>query len=124
MSKSEKIKTFNGILEDLLKQLSPIIGTSYHYYLKQILRVNALLPMQNFLYYAIPLKNKINDRDETYFTNEDNHKDEVKDYDQGLQEIIRLKGIWEKLDEQSKEGLWDITQVLLHIGTEYMELKK
>ena len=80
--------------------------------------------MQNFLYYAIPLRNKINERDETYFTNEDNHKDEVKDYDQGLQEIIRLKGIWEKLDAQSKEGLWDITQVLLHIGTEYMELKK
>jgi hypothetical protein len=120
---AEKIKTFNEILEDLLKQLSPIIGTSYHFYFKKIIKINATLAMQNFLYYAIPLRNKIDSRDETYFTNEDNHRDLTKEYDEGLQEIIRLKGIWEKLDDKSKEGLWDITQVLLHIGTEYIALK-
>ena len=121
---AEKIRTFNEILEDLLKQLSPIIGTSYHFYFKKIIKINATLAMQNFLYYAIPLRNKIDNRDETYFTNEENHKESIKEYDEGLQEIIRLKGIWEKLDDKSKEGLWDITQVLLHIGTEYMALKQ
>ena len=121
---AEKIKTFNEILEDLLKQLSPIIGTSYHFYFKKIIKINATLAMQNFLYYAIPLRNKIDSRDETYFTNEDNHRDLTKEYDEGLQEIIRLKGIWEKLDDKSKEGLWDITQVLLFTSLEYIELKK
>jgi hypothetical protein len=128
MAKVEKIKIFNEILENLLLQLSPKIGTSYHYYFKQYLRVNAVTPINNFWFFAEPLEKKILSRDETYFTNPDNHIDAVKEYDTenqvGLDEILRLKGIYEELDNEGRDGLWDITQALFVIAKEYNELKK
>jgi len=123
MSKVEKIKTFNEIVEDLLKQLAPIIGTSYNFYFKKLIKMNAVLPIQQFMEYAEPLQEKILKKDESYFLNESNHEEQVKDFDSGLDEILRLKGIWEKLDEKSKEELWNFTQALLVIGLEYNELK-
>lgn len=123
MSKVEQIKLFNEILENLLLQLSPKIGTSYHYYFKQYLKVNAITPINNFWYFAEPLEQKILNRDETYFTNTDNHNDKVKDYDQGLDEVLRLKGIYEELDNEARDGLWAITQALFLTAKEYNKLK-
>ena len=64
MSKSEKIKSFNEVLESLLQQFSPIIGTSYHYYFKQYVRANAIDPIKYFWHYAEDLEDKILKRDE------------------------------------------------------------
>jgi hypothetical protein len=126
MSVGEKIRTFNDLVESFLKQVSPIIGTSYHHYFTKLIKFNAVMPIQNFIYYAIPMKDKILNRDETYFTNPDNHVDKVKEskQDNALDEIIRLKGIWEKLSNESKDNVWDMTQAMLIIAMEYLELKK
>ena len=126
MSIGEKIRTFNDLVESFLKQVSPIIGTSYHHYFTKLIKFNAVMPIQNFIYYAIPMKDKILNRDETYFTNPDNHVDKVKEskQDNALDEIIRLKGIWEKLSDESKDNVWDMTQAMLIIAMEYLELKK
>lgn len=126
MSIGEKIRTFNDLVESFLKQVSPIIGTSYHHYFTKLIKFNAVMPIQNFIYYAIPMKEKILNRDETYFTNPDNHVDKVKEskQDNALDEIIRLKGIWEKLSDESKDNVWDMTQAMLIIAMEYLELKK
>jgi len=128
MSKAEKIKTFNDLVESFLKQVSPIIGTSYHHYFTKLIKFNAVMPIQNFIYYAIPLQDKIMSRDESYFTNVDNHTEEAKKVTNAtsdpLDEIIRLKGIFEKLSEESKDNVWDMTQAMLILATEYLELKK
>ena len=39
MSKIEKIKEFNMILETFLSQLSPLVGTSYHHYFKKLIKL-------------------------------------------------------------------------------------
>jgi len=72
------------------------------------------------------MKDKILNRDETYFTNPDNHVDKVKESkeENALDEIIRLKGIWEKLSDESKDNVWDMTTAMLIIAMEYLELKK
>jgi len=128
MSIAEKIRIFNDLVESFLKQVSPIIGTSYHHYFTKLIKFNAVMPIQNFIYYAIPLQQKILDRDESYFTNVNNHVEEankVKDIvADPLDEIIRLKGIFEKLSNESKENVWDMTQAMLIISIEYLELKK
>ena len=67
MSKVEKIKNFNDILETFLQQLSPIIGTSYHFYFKKLVKVNSLMPIQQFLSEVLPFKEKIMNKDESYF---------------------------------------------------------
>jgi len=132
MSIAEKIRTFNDLVESFLKQISPIIGTSYHHYFTKLIKFNAVMPIKNFIYYVFneekPLKQKILDRDESYFTNVDNHADEAKKVTDAtsdpLDEIIRLKGIFEKLSNESKDNVWDMTQAMLIIAMEYMELKK
>jgi hypothetical protein len=126
MSIGEKIRTFNDLVESFLKQVAPIIGTTYHHYFTKLIKFNAVMPIQNFIYYAIPMKDKILNRDETYFTNPDNHVDKVKESkeENALDEIIRLKGIWEKLSDESKDNVWDMTTAMLIIAIEYLELKK
>ena len=95
MSTSDLIKTFNSILESFLQQISPLVGTSYHHYYKQLIKVNAILPVQYFIQYALPMQDKILARDETYFTNPENHKEKIPE--NGLAEILRLQGIWVQL---------------------------
>jgi len=124
MSRAEKIKMFNEILEDLLQQLSPKIGTTYHFYFKKYIKINAITPINNFWYYAEDLGEKIMNRDETYFTNADNHKEKVQNSDNGLDEILRLKGIYEELDKEGRNNLWDITQALFLLAKEYNDMKK
>jgi len=124
MTTVEKIRTFNDLVESFLKQISPIIGTSYHHYFLKLIKFNAIMPIQNFIYYAIPLKEKILNRDESYFNNPDNHKSQITDAESQLTEIIRLQGIYEQLSPESKENVWDMTQAMLIIAMEYLELKK
>ncbi len=123
MSK-EKIKQFNEILDYFLIQISSLVGTSYHYHFQQIIKVNSILPIQQFLVYALPMRDKILNRDETYFTDNTNHKDKIGNNEDTLNEIIRLQGIYSQLDSISKSNLWDILQALLILGEEYVLINK
>jgi hypothetical protein len=123
MSK-EKIKQFNEILDSFLIQISSLVGTSYHYQFQQIIKINSILPLEQFLVYALPMRDKILKRDETYFTNNENHKDKIGENEDALNEIIRLQGIYSRLDETSKANLWDILQALLILGEEYLVMNK
>lgn len=122
MSK-EKIMQFNEILSSFLIQISPLVGTSYHYNFQLIVKANFGLPIEQFLVYALPLRDKILTRDESYFTNNDNHKDKIGDKIE-LNEIIKLQGIYSKLDSTSKTHVWDIIQALLVLGEEYLVMNK
>jgi hypothetical protein len=129
MSISETIKDFNTILGDFLQQLSPILGTStYHFYFTKLIKANAILPLQYFNHFVFksekPLDEYILTRNEEYFTNTENHVEDIKNYDGSLMEIIRLKGIYEKLDDKSKENVWSILQILLTLSKHYLQLKK
>lgn len=125
MSKSrEKIVQFNEILDSFLIQVSPLIGTSYHYNFQNIVKANSLLPIEQFLIYAIPLRDKILTRDETYFTDNDNHADKIGDCEETLSEIIKLQGVYSHLDETSKANIWDILQAMLILGEEFIIINK
>jgi len=117
--KSQLIRDFNDVLGNLLQQLAPKIGTTYHHYFTKFIKINAVTPINNFWYYAEDLEEKIMTKDETYFTNADNHKEKVQNTDKGLDEILRLKGIYEELDKEGRKNLWDITQGLFILAKQY-----
>jgi len=123
MSK-EKIKEFNDILESFLVQVSPLVGTSYHYQFQLIIKVNSVLPIERFLVYVLPMRDKIINRDETYFNDNTNYKDKIGNSEDALNEIIRLQSIYSQLDTTSKSNLWDILQALLILGEEYLVMNK
>ena len=130
MNKVEIIKSFNEILGDFLQQIAPIIGTTYHYYYTKIIVANALLPSQYFINYVHnsekPLIKYIETRDENYFTNTYDPKEHLGQSmytETTLMEIIRLKGIYSQLSDESKDNVWNILQALLHLSKEYLALK-
>ena len=123
-SSKEKITQFNDILDSFLIQISPLVGTSYHYRFQQIIKLNSILPVERFLVYALPMRDKILNRDESYFKNNDNHMDKIGTNESALNEIVRLQGIYHHIDETSKSNVWDIFQALLILGEEYLVLNK
>lgn len=123
MTTKDIILQFNNILSSFLIQLSPHIGTTYNNKFEQITKINVSLPITRFLVKALPLRDKIINRDESYFNNTDTEllnqtEEEI------LTEILRLKNIYYKLDEISKSNIWDIFQALLFLGEEYIILNK
>lgn len=118
------ILQFNNILSSFLIQLSPSIGTTYNHKFEQIIKINISLPIERFLVNALPLRDKILNRDETYFNNIENHNEQINKEEVILNEILRLKNIYCNLDEQSKCNIWDIFQALLYLGEEYIILNK
>ena len=120
MSKVEKIKSFNEILETFLQQLSPIIGTTYHFYFKKLVKANAIMPIQQFIGEVLPYKQQIMNKDESYFLKiEDEIGDKIQGNKKILSEILRLKDIFSGLDEQSREEVWNYFQALVILSEEY-----
>jgi len=129
VDKVDIIKNFNSILGDFLKQVSPMVGTTYHHYFTKLIQINAIEPIRLFSYYVHnsekPLATYIETRNEEYFENTDNHKkymDKVTS-ENALMEIIKLKGIYTQLNKESKDNLWDILQALLQLSKEYLSFK-
>lgn len=128
---TEIIKSFNSIIESFLLQTSELVGTTYYTYFKKVIKVNALIAIENAIIYLLPYKEKIFLKDETYFTNESNYIDKVNvssianrfSNDKVLSEIFRLKDIYYKLNEESKENVWAILQALVQLTLEYCQLK-
>jgi hypothetical protein len=139
---TECVKDFNHILSSFLVQVSGLIGTTYNYHLNKAIEYNALLPIEQFLVYAIPYREQIVNRDESYFDKKSSdHKDDIvttlstqiNEYGNVIQvqsntlevldEILRLKNIYFSLDDNSKNNLWDILQAMLVLSEDYFRYK-
>jgi hypothetical protein len=144
---AEKVKQFNEILEQLLIQISPMCGTTFHFKFKNIIKYNALLPIEQFLVHALQHKDKIQNKDETYFTIKNNTEKEnsekylfnlIKLKEQALHNndmvddsktekvmntILLLQEIYYSLDSDSKDCIWDIMKALLIVGEDYIRIK-
>jgi hypothetical protein len=128
---AEKIKAFNSIIESFLLQTSELVGTTYLTYFKKVTKVNSLIAIENGIRFMLPHKNKIFNKDESYFSDDTllvthlNNAPVSKKYstDEILKEIFRLKDIYYKLDEKSKENVWNILQALTQLMIEYCQIK-
>ena len=119
---NEIIKKFNEILESFLVQLKPVIGGKYHRKFSIATKLNSSVAMEKFLVAILPYRDEINNKDEDYFINND-HSKIIEDKDD-LNEIMNLKDIFEKLDDESKENVWAILQALLVLGEDYIRIIK
>jgi hypothetical protein len=120
---SEKIKNFNDILSSFLIQISPLVGSTYHNQFETIIKYNSILPIEQFLVHALPVREKILNRDESYFNDNTNHINKIGDDKNILNEILRLQKIYNQLDETSRSNVWDIFQAMLILGEEYITIK-
>lgn len=119
---TDKIKTFNSIIESFLAQTSEIVGTTFYVYFKKVIKLNALIAIENGIKYVLPYREMIFNKNESYFTDEI-LSDKVNNDDKILSEIFRLKDIYHKLDYESIENVWSILQALVQLMIEYCEIK-
>ena len=119
---SNIIIQFNEILLSFLVQIVPIVGSTYYNNLQFVIKINSASPIENFLYYAIECRDKIMNRDESYFRDDTIiSKSGVKE--NKLDEIFKLRNIIDYLEPASKDIVWDIFQALLILGEEYIKIK-
>tara|TARA_A100001015_G_C14950062_1_gene696350 strand:+ start:998 stop:1381 length:384 start_codon:yes stop_codon:yes gene_type:complete len=119
--KIEVIKKFNNILKSLLLQLSSIIGKKYFNKFCKIIKYNSIMPINYWSENCLDFKDQIMRRDEEYFIKRDIKKNNFKEND--ISEILKLKCIYSKVDNESKKNIWSYLQVLMVITEEYNKLK-
>jgi len=105
------IKEFNEISIDFLTQTSSLVGSSYLYKFKLMTRFNSIFAIDLFIQRVLPLKNKIIERDESFFLT----KNVDDDY---MDDIIGIKQVYHTLDRQSKENIWDMVLALVYLAEE------
>ena len=121
MNKAKYIKSFNNLVSSLLSQLSPFIGSSYYSNFNKLIKYNSILPINHFIENTYPYKNEIINKDEKYFNGYDlNLIDQLNSDKTLLDEVLRLKNIYNKVDEESKNNLWTYLQAMLGIAEEYI----
>ena len=123
MNKSKYIKSFNKLVSSLLSQLSPIIGSSYYSNFNRLIKFNSIYPINHFLENMYVHKQEIINKDEKYFYNYDLKSiDELNSDKSLLDEVLRLKNIYNQVDDESKNNLWTYLQAMLGIAEEYFLL--
>ena len=110
---------FNNILLILIKQLSPYIGTSYSVKFETVISTNVVLPIEQFLIHALPMREFIENKDSEYFYNNN-----FTDNNDILCEILRLKDIYSIIDDESKDNIWEYLQAMLILGDDYIISKQ
>lgn len=123
MSKVEYVKDFNSILDTFLGQLSPLIGSFYQNKCRQLTKLNSTIGIKKFYEYVVPHKKQIMEEDETYFKNDLDYnkinKFNKNTSDFFLEEIVRLKNIYDKLDLENRKQMWSYFQALLILSEQY-----
>ena len=113
------IKDFNSLLEALIQQIEPLTGKSYHFLFTKLIKFNAVLPIKTFNQYALEWKDKIINKDETFFLQKNIIKQAINSNENIIHDIFQLQDVWKKLDKTSKDNLWEIVNALLVLGEQY-----
>ena len=119
---SEIVKQFNEILSSFLLQITPYVGGKYHKRYNILIRLNSTSGIEKFLVRVLPVRDKIINRDESYFTKKAKAEDFDNDMEQ-IDEIVGLQGVYHTFDEKSKKNVWDIFQALLILGEDYIRVR-
>ena len=122
--KKQIILNFNEIILDLLKQTIDILGNSYLFYYKKMIKIDSLKPINTFIKYGLPYKHLVTSRDPTYFYDEKNIINNMEDDDERdyyFTEIVKLKSIYINVDDTSKKNLWEILDALILLSEKFIK---
>jgi hypothetical protein len=87
-----------------------------------IIKVNAILPIQEFLLQATPVRDKILNRDESYFETDNALSTLVDVETKYINNILKLQNIYSQLDKTSRDNVWQIFQCMLILAEEWVKL--
>ena len=112
------IVRFNNTLESLLLQLSKFTGKKYYTKFKRVRKINSSLPIKLWIENGLEYRQKIMNKDETYFLEKSINKS-----NNSFQEIFEIKEIYKEIDDRSKKNLWLYLQALVILSEDYIKEK-
>jgi hypothetical protein len=112
------IVRFNNTLESLLLQLSKFTGKKYYTKFKRVRKINSSLPIKLWIENGLEYRQKIMNKDETYFLEKSINKS-----NNSFQEIFEIKEIYKEIDDSSKKNLWLYLQALVILSEDYIKEK-
>ena len=110
------IKQFNKISIDFLEQTSKLAGTTYLHKFKIMTSVNSVYAIDRFIVNVLPYKHFIVNKDEAFLLNKEVSPEFVKD-------IEWIKEVYFKLDDMSKDSIWEIVLALVCLAEERKLIK-
>ena len=109
---------FNNIVLSLISQISKYTNKSYESQFNMLIKINKVIPIERFSSDVTDYRTKIMERDEKFFY--EHTYNEVEDNDGSIMdEIIHLKEIYEKLNQESISNIWDYLHAMIYLGDEY-----
>ena len=117
---------FNSNLLTLMKEISLLFpnNTKIPFYadmLKtKLIPVDPNKPIEQFIMYALPHKDKIYSGDEDFFVNHD-YKKESNSSSVDLSDILQFKEKWNILTRNNKDVIIQYMQLLCSYGEEYLK---
>jgi hypothetical protein len=124
MSDIQNVKDFNTQLSDLLMQFISITNDidliAYKSLYDELLKMNFLIPIQNFKKFVIPFKDQIINEDAKYFLENESYLQGVKK-EESLLKALKLKDLYKKLNDTGRKNLWDYLKILCYYADEYVD---
>jgi hypothetical protein len=123
MNKDKAIKTFCTVLDDFLNDLYMSYPDPGLFILRQTTKTmsaaNPILVVSNFMDTVGPYKEKILNKDETFFINGGlTNELSNTEYSFLVEEINKITDIWNRIDtpQKTKESIWKYFKVLITLG--------
>lgn len=89
--------------------------------IKDGVKFNAKLIIEQFILKVLPFKEKIYEQDEDFFLSMDLNK-HIGGGQNELQKIMKFTKVWTKLSSDDKQIIFDYMKVLIHYTEEYFKL--
>lgn len=124
MSIENTVNDFNNILYSLFEQVRDKISSSYLIQYKLLISVNPKSPINNFKEFIYPNRKKILLKDESFFLNETNYIKDSKLVSNFESYIKEIKMIYNELENDSKDNIWDYFICMTYICKKYCKLNK
>tara|TARA_Y200000002_G_C22605697_1_gene631508 strand:- start:593 stop:967 length:375 start_codon:yes stop_codon:yes gene_type:complete len=112
------ILRFNDTLESLLLQISKFTGKKYYNKFKRVRKINSSLPIKLWIENGLEYREKIMNKDETYFLEKS-----ISKSNNSFQKILEIKEIYKEIDDSSKKNLWLYLQALVILSEDYVKEK-
>jgi hypothetical protein len=136
MKLEEIVNNFNLQLEELFNVIEVIYTDEnikrYKLMVKTVIKLNAIKLIEQYIIHAVPFAEHIYNKDESFFYNQT--LDEIKEkigqtklrkelHETSVFEVLKLKTVWNKLENESKDIIWEYFQLLTFYAQEYFKLK-
>ena len=112
---SRIVENFNEITIDFLNQMAPLTGKKYYYKYSLAIKFNSSYGIDSFIENVLHFKEKILNKDESFFLNHDVDNNYIND-------IIGIKEIYHTLDNKSRKSIWEILFALVYLAEERYNL--